>query len=787
MQNVALQIAEDVLWQYIIVVYRNMLSSEERAPMKMAIHKLLSKIPFTSKPGLEEMLTNDDFTKYTQDDLDRFEEVLIQNSEDKCKDMIRSYFKVLSSLAKRGGGSGFFGRVASAFRRILHNKSDATQKYEESITALSKKRKRRSSAGVSKRIKRDDPTSCKTDVAVENTTWVNGMNIRANRTIQEGTENGFEHAHPVPDSGTRRQRRKISYGYCPEDLVGKPISPDLFTRALNPEYNFLPGLPKLVLGDIPTDEEDEYFRKKEYMNSFSDEYGEKCNFNDGKPYNCRRCVEKEYIDKMEGLGLLGCDAGLLDVVIDRGHVRNDDRKGDDAHSLQEKRRKIEGKYYVDWVIKADTPSAEHSLRCKSSMEAQGTNSKENAAHGELDKANAVMSERSSTGDSVEGVDGDNKGTVISGDLDKAKAAIAKSPFTGHLLDRTCEETKNVALDAVVSTENIQHSSKSTEEENTRVFGSSEGYTSKTTEVVLESNGDHKNHRVDASLATRTLHASQSDVLYSSNRYIETTLDSEFSKKQVEQEVSSLSSSADASKTETGVPHMLIPESPSESSKGTLFTKENAISGDASANSADKNMIQNVDVQQVRVGLPQDLQSTIETHTVKKLPSIPMPYCWSSATATYKVNTEEQFPAKKRDLQTMQSRSNTVGSSIFASQKDHQTPVPFSYTDKSAMPKVSSFLSNTGTVKTLSSPSGNMNTEPESTHSAHFPERSHDAIDTGLQKASIFANLFEANTPSAANNQPLMPQGNLFGSPSGESSRLNREGQDVASRFNRRKR
>lgn len=743
--------------------------------MKMAIQKLLRKISFASKPGIEEMLANDDFTKYTQDDLDRFEEILIQNSEDRCKDMIRSYFKVLSSLAKRGRGDGFFGRVVSVFRKMLHSTPDTAEKHEQSTAAPSKKRRRRSSTGISKRIKREDPAACKAEVVGAAAVCVDGTSTCASHAIRERTASDVEPAHLEPAPSTRRQRRKMSYGYCPEDLVGKPISPDLFTRAINPEYNFLPGLPKLVLGDIPTDEEDEYFRKKEYMSSLSDEYDEKCNFNDGKPYNCRRCVEKEYVDKMEGLGLLGGDAGLLGVVTDRRYVHTDDRRRDDMHSLHEKRRKIEGKYYVDWVIKTDTPCAEHALRRDSSLEAHGAYSnRENAADGGAERAGAAVAERSSAGEAeaADRADGDNTDAAAESGMGKANAAAAESPFAGHFSDRKEGDDKGTA-----PAESIQPSSKNTEErKNACVFGSSEGSAFQPAKLVLANGGDCKRHELNASFVAQTLHAPQT------NTFTEATLETELPRRQIVQEVTPLTLFADVSKSDMKVPQMVIPESPTSVQNSALSTKENTSPSFVSS-TADKNMSLGADV---RVELPQALQNTTETQSAMGLPSIATPYCWNSAAAAHKNNAEDHSPAKKRDLQTMQNRSSTAGSSMFASQKDHQSPMPFSYTQESAMAKTS-FLSNTSAVKSPFSPGRDMNIKPESTHSAHFATGSHDAVETGRQEAPGFANLFEANTPGATNNQPLVPQGNLFGSPGGEASRASREGQDVASRFNRRKR
>lgn len=753
----------------------------------MAIQKLLRKIPFASKPGIDEMLANDDFTKYTQDDLDRFEEMLIQNSEDNCKDMIRGYFKVLSSLAKRGSRDGFFVRVVGVFRRMLHNTSETAEKHEESAAAPSKKRRRRSSAGISKRIKREDPTEYKAEIVEDNTFCENSTNTCASHAIRKSTANDFESTHLDRKPNTERQRRKISYGYCPEDLVGKPISPDLFTRALNPEYNFIPGLPKLVLGDIPTDEEDEYFRKKEYMSSFSDEYDEKCNFNDGKPYNCRRCVEKEYVDKMEGFGLLGGNSGLLGVVTDRECVHSDDRKRDEVHSSQEKRRKIEGKYYVDWVIETDMSNAEHSVGREGSLGAQRAYGNCDATDSVLDKADAAVTERISAGDAAEGTDGGNKGTVVGGDLNNTSDTIAKSSLSGHFSDRIGGDNKGTAFDAETSAENIQPSFKSTEmRENTCVYGSAEKSASKTTPFVLDNGVSNKKHELDASFVTKTMQSPQSKAPYSCTTSVETTLEPEFSKRQTGQKVSLLSSSADVSKSEMRMPHILIPESFSEVPNGALPTKQNTSSSYISSTADDKNMDLGVNMQHIRVELPQALQNITETQSSKELPSIATPYCWNSAAAAYKNNRDEHLPAKKRDLQTMQSHSSTVNSAAFALQKDSQPSMPFSYTQEGPLANAS-FLSISGTVKSPFSPGIDMNAKQESIHSGHFAEKTHGTMESARQDVPSFTNIFEANTPSAANDQPLIPQGNLFGSPSGEASRTSREGQDVASRFNRRKR
>lgn len=742
--------------------------------MKMALQRLLRKISFAGSPGIEEMLANDDFTKYTQDDLDRFEEILIQNSEEKCKDMIRSYFKVLSSLAKRGRGDGFFGRVASVFRKMLRGTPDTAEKREESTAAPSKKRRRRSSAGISKRIKREDPAARKAEVVSATAVCVDGANACASHAIRERAASNAELAHSAQGPGARRQRRKMSYGYCPEDLVGKPISPDLFARAINPEYNFLPGLPKLVLGDIPTDDEDDYFRKKEYMSSLSDEYDEKCNFNDGKPYNCRRCVEKEYVDKMEGLGLLGGDAGVLGVAADRRYVHTDDRSRDDVHSLHEKRRKIEGKYYVDWAIKTDTHCAEHSLRSDSSQRAHGVYStREDERGGGADEAGAAVAERSSAGEAAGRADGDNADSVIASDLDNASAVVAKSPFADHFSDRTDGDGKDTA-----AAKSPQQSGKNTEErEHAFALGPPEGLASQQAKLVSDSESDRKRHELNASFVAQTLHAPQTSAL------IETTLETELPKMQNGQEATPHALFADVSKSSMNVPHMPVPESHAGVQNSALSTKENT-SPSCISSTADSILSPGANVQHTRFELPQ-VPNTTETQSAVGLPSIATPFCWSSASAAHKSNADDHSPAKKRDLQTMQSRSSTMGSA-FASQKDNQSPVPFSYTQESAMAKMS-FLSSASAVKSPFSPESGTNTKAESTHSAHFATRPHDAMEAGRQEVSSFANLFEASTQGAANSQPLIPQGSLFESPGSEASRASREGQDVASRFNRRKR
>lgn len=730
-------------------------------PMRMAMQKLLRKIPFTSKPRIEEMLANDDFTKYTQDDLDYFEDILVQCSEDKCKDMIRSYFKVLSGLAKKSSGDGFFGRIIGVFKRMLQSTSGTDKKHEEDVAAPSKKRRRRSSVGISKRVKRQDTQDSAIGIAENRGVCVDDINASAGHTIRDSSTNASEYVYQEHPQNARGQRRTMSYGYCPEDLVGKPISPDLFTRALNPEYNFLPGLPKLVLGDIPTDEEEEYFRNKEYLNSFDDDDGERCNFNDGKPYNCKKCAEKEYVEKIESLGLLGRDAGLLYVVADGRYMYADDEKKEDVHSIQEKRRRIIGKYYVDWNIKTDAPSAADNFVCESNVgEAfEAHTGTKNAVDNVLGEAGAIEVERPSLYHAVDEIDGEGKNTTKGYDV---VAQTGHIPFSGEKAD---------------------------EKEKAHILGPVGSAASKITPVTPDSSDSHKRQEINTSWLKNVPNTTHVEAQPPCSISTGATLEFTPLKMQFEQ-VGPLSPllSTEVLKSDLNVSPSFNPESaPLSGVPDITLPTEGHMTSSYISGAIEKDTKHGIGGQQEHIDISWGLQRTTATQGAEGPSSVAVPYCWDSAIATYKKSTGDNSPAKKRGIQTMQSSNSVVEAATFVSQKDNQSRIPFSYTQGGAMAKVS-FLSNTVPLEKAFDSGRALEAKSESTYSAHVPVGSHEGhAEAGHQGIPSFVNLFDTSALSAATNQPFMPPGNLFGNPNDEASRPSREGQDVASRFNRRKR
>ncbi|KAF7683068.1 hypothetical protein TCON_1718 [Astathelohania contejeani] len=96
-----------------------------------------------------------------------------------------------------------------------------------------------------------------------------------------------------------KRGHRVSYGILtPKYSDPKNIPGDIMARVRRGEWKIDKSIPSLVFGDIPTDEEEEYFSRTNISNIISDESEseeliEKCNFNDGKPYNCRKCIEKD--------------------------------------------------------------------------------------------------------------------------------------------------------------------------------------------------------------------------------------------------------------------------------------------------------------------------------------------------------------------------------------------------------------------------------------------------------------------------------------------------------------
>lgn len=301
------------------------------------VQRILRKVPFLGKPRIEDVLSNDDFARYTQEDIRYLEELLVECSENGCRELIHTYFAVLSDLATRPSDKGIFSKIVDLFRRMV-SRDDVG---ESENTVLSKKRRKESVDQPQKRIKKseEDPQDVGSDA--EETQRVDDVGM-------------------TETTGRRRTAvdgRWVSYGYCPKDLVNRPLHPDDLDRALNPNYNFLPGAPRLLFGKMPTDEEEDYFEAEEQTVDEQNSV-ERCNFNDGKPYTCRQCIAKEHLDRMEALGLLKSEDVHLNVPV-VGHA-----SADIDLSLRVAKKKVRSTYYVDWDVKvpqaiAITNSASH--------------------------------------------------------------------------------------------------------------------------------------------------------------------------------------------------------------------------------------------------------------------------------------------------------------------------------------------------------------------------------------------------------------------------------------------
>ncbi|KAL0266175.1 UNVERIFIED_CONTAM: hypothetical protein PYX00_011892 [Menopon gallinae] len=719
-----------------------------------APEKLLRRIPFASKPRIEEMLANDDFSKYTQDDLDYFEEVLVQCSEDKCKDMIRRYFKVLSSLAGRSSGDGFFGRILGVFRRMLQNVPGDDKKHDGETGTSTKKRRRRSSTGTHKRVKRQEGLDGVMHPA-GNGVICTGEGYAAAESADRGASvNATEHACMEHTQNKERLRRRMSYGYCPEDLVGKPISPDLFARALNPEYNFLPGLPKLVLGDIPTDEEEEYFRCREYLVGIDDDRGERCNFNDGRPYNCRKCTEKEYVEKIESIGLLRCDAGLLDVVGDRECANPGDDKREEAHSMQEKRRRIAGKYYVDWIVKPDAASAKHPPICESTLgvSVAHTDSK-NAAFDTLEKTGTAETGSPALDNEAGKADGEDKNTVRN-----VAAQTEHAPFDGG---------------------------EPREDEKARLPGPEGGAASRAAPVVPDSAGSDREHGASTPSAAEPTNAARAGATFFGSTSAGTVPESIPLHRQAEQAGQfSRTLSTEGSKLGVDVLHTLSTnQGPLSDLPNITLAAEGHAAPSYVSKAAETATDRGTGEQLEHAGASPVLQEAAAAQGAEGLPSISVSYSWSSAIAAHKKGAGNNSPAKKRGLQTMQSHSNAIGGPVFSlNMSSPGQTAPLHYTQGGAMERPSILNNNTGVLGGVLGAEGALDARTENTHGAGAPAMFHGSVDAGRQDAPSFANMF-----GAPDGQAFVPQGSLFGSPNDEAGRPNREGQDVASRFNRRKR